>query len=102
RERLPWRLGMVQLDAGPTLMVHLHGEVGEPPARVKVDARLDRTGQAVMIGLPIEGSAHMADDKMLREMTCDPKYRKVLVTNDKTANGQDIDRALNEKYADNG
>ncbi len=24
RERLPWRLGLVKLDAGPTLMVHLH------------------------------------------------------------------------------
>jgi hypothetical protein len=32
RERLPWRLGLVHLDAGPTLMVHLHGEVGEAPS----------------------------------------------------------------------
>ena len=31
RERLPWRLGLVQLDAGPTLMVHLHGAVGDAP-----------------------------------------------------------------------
>jgi hypothetical protein len=31
RERLPWRLGLVHLDAGPTLMVHLHGEVGDAP-----------------------------------------------------------------------
>ena len=65
RERLPWRLGLVQLDAGPTLMVHLHGEVGEAPSRVRVGARLDRAGQAVLIGYPNEGSAHMADDKML-------------------------------------
>lgn len=100
RERLPWRLGFVRLDAGPTLMVHLHGEVGEPPERVKVDARLDRTGQAVLIGLPIEGSAHMADDKMLREMTCDPKFRKILVTDGKTATGQAIVRALIAAGAD--
>ena len=33
RERLPWRLGLVQLDAGPSLMVHLHGEVEDPPRR---------------------------------------------------------------------
>lgn len=100
RERLPWRLGFVRLDAGPTLMVHLHGEVGEPPERVKVDARLDRTGQAVLIGLPVEGSAHMADDKILREMTCDPKFRKVLVTDGKTATGQAIVRALIAAGAD--
>ena len=84
RERLPWRLGLVHLDAGPTLMVHLHGEVGDAPARVRVGARLDRAGQAVLIGFPNEGSAHMADDKMLREMTSDPKFRKVLVTDGKT------------------
>ncbi len=35
RERLPWRLGMVHLDAGPSLMVHLHGEVGDAPQRVQ-------------------------------------------------------------------
>jgi NAD(P)-dependent dehydrogenase (short-subunit alcohol dehydrogenase family)/uncharacterized OB-fold protein len=94
RERLPWRLGLVQLDAGPTLMVHLHGEVGDAPRRVKVGARLDRAGQAVLIGFPDEGSVHMADDKMLREMTSDPKFRKVLVTDGKTEVGQALVRAL--------
>lgn len=123
RERLPWRLGLVQLDAGPTLMVHLHGDVVEPeskpeprpePAgtatiaklRVRVGARLDRAGQAVLIGFPESHSAlagpmnnepvsnDMADDKMLREMTSDPKFRKVLVTDGKSPVGQAIVRAL--------
>lgn len=94
RERLPWRLGFVRLDAGPTVMVHLHGEVGPAPQRVRVGARLDRAGQAVLIGFPTKGSAHMADDKMLREMTSDPKFRKALVTDGKTAVGQAIVRAL--------
>ncbi|MBV6273929.1 SDR family NAD(P)-dependent oxidoreductase [Alcaligenaceae bacterium CGII-47] len=94
RERLPWRLGLVRLDAGPSLMVHLHGEVGDAPTRVRVGARLDRGGQAVLIGFPYEGSPHMADDKMLREMTSDPKFRKALVTDGKTAVGQAIVRAL--------
>ena len=94
RERLPWRLGFVHLDNGPTLMVHLHGEVGEPPTRVRVGARLDRAGRAVLIGMPNEGSANMADDRMLREMTSDPKFRKVLVTDGKTAVGQEIVRAM--------
>jgi NAD(P)-dependent dehydrogenase (short-subunit alcohol dehydrogenase family)/uncharacterized OB-fold protein len=94
RERLPWRLGLVQLDAGPSLIVHLHGDVGEAPARVKVGARLDRAGQAVLIGFPIEQGEHMADDRMLREMTSDPKFRKVLVTDGKTAVGQAMVQAL--------
>ncbi|SCK60606.1 NAD(P)-dependent dehydrogenase, short-chain alcohol dehydrogenase family [Variovorax sp. HW608] len=100
RERLPWRLGLVHLDAGPTLMVHLHGEVGDAPRRVRVGARLDRAGQAVLIGFPNEGSPHMADDKMLREMTSDPKFRKVLVTDGKTEVGQAIVRALVKAGAD--
>ena len=94
RERLPWRLGLVQLAAGPSVIVHLHGEVGDAPAAVKVGARLDRAGQAVLIGFPTEGGEHMADDKMLREMTSDPKFRKVLVTDGKTAVGQAIVQAL--------
>ena len=94
RERLPWRLGLVRLDAGPTLMVHLHGEVGDEPGPVRVGARLDRAGQAVLIGFPEQGGAHMADDRMLREMTSDPKFRKVLVTDGKTEVGQAIVRAL--------
>ena len=59
RERLPWRLGLVHLDTGPTVMVHLHGEVddaGDAPRRVRVGARLDRAGQAVLIGFPNEES----------------------------------------------
>ena len=112
RERLPWRLGLVKLDAGPTLMVHLHGDVPQTLPRVRVGARLDRAGQAVLIGFPATGSAtaqapgqiqesnNMADDKMLREMTSDPKFRKVLVTDGKTAVGQAIVRALVKAGAD--
>lgn len=100
RERLPWRLGMVRLDAGPSVMVHLHGDVPAPPAPVRVGARLDRAGQAVLIGFPLEEGEHMADDPMLREMASDPKFRKVLVTDGKTAVGQAIAKALVRAGAD--
>ena len=103
RERLPWRLGLVHLDTGPTVMVHLHGEVEAPvdaPRRVRVGARIDRAGQAVLIGFPNEESLHMADDPMLREMTSDPKFRKVLVTDGKTAVGQAIVQAMVKAGAD--
>ena len=36
----------------------------------------------------------MADDKMLREMTSDPKFRKILVTDGKTEVGQALVQAL--------
>ncbi|HZW76175.1 MAG TPA: OB-fold domain-containing protein, partial [Caldimonas sp.] len=106
RERLPWRLGLVRLDVGPSVIVHLHGDVPSPPAfaadaarrsppvRVHVGARLDRAGAAVLIGFPEKESEHMADDKMLREMTSDPKFRKILVTDGKTEVGQAIVHAL--------
>jgi NAD(P)-dependent dehydrogenase (short-subunit alcohol dehydrogenase family) len=42
----------------------------------------------------------MADDPMLREMTSDPKFRKVLVTDGKTAVGQATVRALIKAGAD--
>jgi NAD(P)-dependent dehydrogenase (short-subunit alcohol dehydrogenase family)/uncharacterized OB-fold protein len=100
RERLPWRLGMVRLDAGPTVVVHLHGDVPAAPARVAVGARLDRSGQAVLLGFPNDEVANMADDRQLREMTCDPKFRKVLVTDGKTAVGQALVAALARAGAD--
>src|SRR6516164_9465388 len=100
RERLPWRLGLVHLDAGPSLIVHLHGDVGEAPGPVRVGARLDRGGQAVLIAFPRDEVLHMADDRMLREMTSDPKFRKVLVTDGMTRAGQAIARAVADAGAE--
>jgi NAD(P)-dependent dehydrogenase (short-subunit alcohol dehydrogenase family)/uncharacterized OB-fold protein len=94
RERLPWRLGMVRLDAGPSVVAHVHGDVGGAPGRVRVGARLDRAGQAVLVAFPEQETKDMADDRQLREMTCDPKHRKVLVTDGKTPTGQAVVRAL--------
>lgn len=100
RERLPWRLGWIKLDTGPTLMAHVHGDVPAPPAPVRVQARLDRSGQAVLIAVPPTETPHMADDPQLREMTCDPRYRKVLVTDGKSAVGQAMIDALLKAGAD--
>ena len=94
RERLPWRLGMVRLDTGPSVMVHLPGSVGAAPCRVRVGARLDRAGQAVLIGFPEKGPEHMQDDPMLREMASDPQFRKVLVSDGKSPTGQAVVHAL--------
>jgi NAD(P)-dependent dehydrogenase (short-subunit alcohol dehydrogenase family)/uncharacterized OB-fold protein len=94
RERVPWRLGLVRLDAGPTAVVHLHAGCAPAPSRVRVGARLDKSGQGVLLAFPIDEVPNMADDRQLREMTCDPKFRKVLVTDGKTAVGQALVRAI--------
>ena len=100
RERLPWRLGLVRLDVGAAVVAHLHGDVPPAPARVRVTARLDRAGQAVVVALPDKETPHMADDRQLREFTCDPKFRKILVTDGKTAVGQALVKAFAAAGAD--
>jgi NAD(P)-dependent dehydrogenase (short-subunit alcohol dehydrogenase family)/uncharacterized OB-fold protein len=94
RERLPWRLGLAKLACGPTVVVHLHADVPPAPAKLRIAARLDRAGQAVLVGLPDKENVDMAEDRQLREFTCDPKHRKVLVTDGKSGVGQGLVKAL--------
>jgi NAD(P)-dependent dehydrogenase (short-subunit alcohol dehydrogenase family)/uncharacterized OB-fold protein len=91
RARLPWRLGMVRLDCGPTVITHLHGQVPGAPARVRVGMQLDRGGQGVLFAFPIGGGG--PDDKELREMTSDSKGRQVLITDGTSAVGMALARA---------
>ncbi len=100
RERLPWRLGYVRLESGPTVVVHLHSSIQKPPANVTVRAMLDRAGQAVLVAHSEKETPHMADDRQLREFTCDPKFRKILVTDGKTALGQSLTKEFISKGAD--
>jgi NAD(P)-dependent dehydrogenase (short-subunit alcohol dehydrogenase family)/uncharacterized OB-fold protein len=99
RERLPIRLGLVRLSSGPTAVVYLHSEVSPAPARVTVGLRLDKAGQAVLVALPEGGitkvvDAHMTDNRHLQEMSCDPRGRRVLVTDAGSAVGVALVRAL--------
>jgi len=79
RERLPWRSGLVRLSAGPTVLCHLHGDVGRGDS-VRMDLKLDKAGQGVLIALPQERSPDMEDDPQLRSLTAHPKHRRVLIT----------------------
>ena len=97
RERLPWRLGLVKLACGPVVVAHLHAAVEK---RVRVRAMLDRAGQAVMVALPEKENVDMADDRQIREFTCDPKQRKVLITDGKTALGQGLIKSFIKAEAD--
>jgi len=98
RERQPWLVGLVRLDAGPVVVADLHGDVAEG-GRVRLMAALDRSGAAVMMALPDQDTANMSDDPELREFTCDPKFRRVLVTDGRSETGQALARALSEAGA---
>lgn len=93
RERMPWRIGTVQLDAGPTVLAHIHGDV-ENKGRVRMIARTDKSGQGVLFALPEKETPNMADDRQLRTLTCDPKHRRVLVTDGRGELGQRTAMAL--------
>jgi NAD(P)-dependent dehydrogenase (short-subunit alcohol dehydrogenase family)/uncharacterized OB-fold protein len=79
RERAPWRTGIVTMDCGPSVVAHVHGDC-RTDGRVRLTLRLDRLGRGVMIALPAEETANMADDPILREHGCDPKFRRMLIT----------------------
>lgn len=72
QQRLPWRIGMVHLDAGPVVVAHLHREV-QAQARVRMIARTDPSGQGVLIALPETGTWDMNEDRQLQALTSDPK-----------------------------
>jgi len=98
RERTPWRIGTVQLDEGPAVLAHIHNDV-KPLGQVKVIARTDKSGQGVLMALPLEETPNMADEPKLRELTCDPKHRRVLITDGRTELGQAMARAVSDTDA---
>ncbi|SDR60913.1 Short-chain dehydrogenase [Rhizobiales bacterium GAS113] len=100
RERAPWPIGLVRLDGGPSAIAALHGDCGEAPARVRLTLALDKAGQAMLVALPEKDTPHMSDDPLIRETTSDPKFRKVLVTDAKTASGRAMAEALIAAGAD--
>lgn len=99
RERVPLRQGLVRL-AGATLLAHVHGDCPVAPTQVRLRAHLDKSGQAALIALPAQDTPNMADDPMVREMTSDPKFRKVLLTDGKSAVSQAVAQAMIDAGAD--
>jgi NAD(P)-dependent dehydrogenase (short-subunit alcohol dehydrogenase family)/uncharacterized OB-fold protein len=93
RERTPWRIGTVALDCGPSFVTHLHGDVRERD-RVHMTLRLDKSGNAVALAMPAAPTQHQEDDVQLRELTCDPKFRRVLITDGRNATGQALAKSM--------
>jgi NAD(P)-dependent dehydrogenase (short-subunit alcohol dehydrogenase family)/uncharacterized OB-fold protein len=98
REHMPWRAGIVTLDCGPQAIAHLHGECVEG-GRVNLSLQLDKSGQPVIFAMPASETPHMHDDPQWREMTADPKYRRVLITDGRSAVGQALARSLKRAEA---
>lgn len=98
RERTPWRIGTVRLDAGPSVMCHVHGDVPRGGA-VRLINRLDKSGQGVFYALPAEGTPAMEDDPQLRELSCDPKFRRVLITDARNPNALALAKAFSDAQA---
>jgi len=105
QHRLPWRIGSIKLDAGPVVLAHIHADVpstvpasvpgfASAPARVRMIARTDKSGQGVLFALPEQETPNMMDDRQLRTLTCDPKSRRVLITDGRSATGQALLKAL--------
>jgi len=79
RERAPWRVGLVQMDAGPSALVHLH-PTPKTGARLRLTLMLDRARQAVLHAGPDPEEATMPSDPQWLEMVADPRGRRVLIT----------------------
>lgn len=93
RERTPWRVGTIQLAAGPSIMCHVHGDVETGQDAVLIN-RLDKSGQAVLLAIPTKGTPNMEDDPQMRELTCDPKFRRVLITDARSPNALALAKAF--------
>ena len=93
RERTPWRQGIIVADCGPQIIANLHGECVEG-AKVRLTLQLDKGGQAVMFALPLKETPHMHDDVAWREMTADPKFRRILITDGRNNVGQALAKSL--------
>ena len=74
RAHLPWRIGAVVLDCGPSVIAHLHQNVAAG-ARVRMMLRIDKSGHGVMLAMPAEDTPDIEDDRQFVALTKDPDGR---------------------------
>ena len=98
RERQPWHVGLIRLDDGPSIIAHIHTDC-RAGTRVRLQWRLDKSGNATAFAEPSKPVEHMMDDSQMREMTLDPKHRRVLVTDGRNALGQAVVKAMSDAGA---
>ncbi|MEE9333345.1 MAG: SDR family NAD(P)-dependent oxidoreductase [Granulosicoccaceae bacterium] len=93
RERAPWRIGSVKLEAGPVVLCHIHNDC-EKNAPVTMLNRLDASGQGVLLAIPTTRTNNMEDDPQLRALSADPKHRRILIADAWNPNTPAIAKAL--------
>ncbi len=93
RERTPWRTGIVTMDCGPRAIAHIHGDCSEGE-RVRLSLQLDRSGQPVVFANPASRTLDMQDDLQWREMTADPRDRRILISDGRNPVGQALAKSL--------
>ncbi len=67
RDRLPWRIGIVKLEAGPVAYAHLSAGVAAGEA-ARLVACTDWRGRGVLIALPAQGGK-IENDPKLKDLT---------------------------------
>ena len=93
RERGDWRVGMVRLDVGPSVVCHVHHDC-KPDSRVYLINRLDRAGQGVLVALPQGQKSALETDPQLITLTSSPHHRRALITDARNPNAVAIAKAL--------
>ena len=98
RERVPWRVGTVKLASGVPVMAHLHAHcrVGD---RVELRLFLDKADRAVFMAFADTNSPDLREDIQLRELTNDPRHRRVLITDARSPAGVALAAAMTDAGA---
>ena len=93
RDRLPWKLGIVVADVGPSMVVHLSSDCKQGD-KVRLALSIDAAGNAVVTARPEKPTSNEKDDLQLREMEFDPKHRRPLIVDGKTEMGLELTKAF--------
>ncbi|MGB3245896.1 MAG: SDR family NAD(P)-dependent oxidoreductase [Sulfitobacter sp.] len=93
RERGDWRVGTVKLDAGPSVVCHLHRDCVADEA-VRLINRLDRAGQGVLVALPTDRNSSLETDPRLTTLANSPRHRRALITDARTPSAVAIAKTL--------
>lgn len=79
RERGPWRVALIKLECGPTVLAHAHFACVEE-GKVRMSLKLDKAGQAVFYAAPEGSEQTYLEDPQWRELIADPLHRRILIT----------------------
>ena len=89
REHVPWRIGTILLDVGPTAFAHLHSNV-QVGDKLKIHVMLDRSGNPALFAMPRKVTINMEEDYQYSQFTASPKGKRILISDGRTEIGQKL------------